>query len=223
MGDYTFKSRFVIICYTMILGAISMIAGGCAKTTPDAEAAKTSGAIATPRDIKATIPNSTQFLVALSDTIQTNRNIVGDIIYGRLARSVDVGDKTLISEGATVKLIITQLVKGGKLKTSPEVAFTIQEITFANGKNYSVETDQISDKGRSHTAREVGMIGGGAAAGAVIGNLIGKGKGAAIGAATGAAAGTGAAALTGRQNLIYLPGEILTFTLRQPITISMNR
>jgi hypothetical protein len=84
-----------------------------------------------------------------------------------------------------------------------------------------VIVDTMSDKGRSHTARQVGMIGGGAAAGAVIGGILGKTKGAAIGAAVGAAAGTGAAAATGRQNLIYPAGETVSFTLQQPLTVSL--
>lgn len=220
-----FKSRIVVLCYIMIFGVVSFLAGGCGQNTQDASAAKKTdtGTPAAPKEVKLTVPGSTQFLVTLNDTVQTNKNHVGDIVGGRLAKSVDVAGKVVIPEGSNVNMVITQLVKGGTMKTRPEIAFTIKDITLADGGTYSVESSQIYEEGRSHTAREVGMIGGGAAAGAVIGGLIGKGKGAVIGAAAGAAAGTGASALTGRQNLKYLPGEILTFTSTQPITVTMRR
>ena len=116
---------------------------------------------------------------------------------------------------------ITKLVKGGTLKTSPEIGFTIEKITVPNGQSYKIASDEYYDKGRSHTKREVGMIGGGAAAGAVVGALAGKGKGAIIGAATGAAAGTGLAAATGRQNLVYAPGHTVTFKTTQPLQVTV--
>jgi hypothetical protein len=218
-----FKSRLVNFYYTILLGVILLLASGCGRDTQNASTAKKTDTTAESREVKLTIPGSTQFLVTLIDTIQTNKNHAGDLINGQLARSVEVAGKTVIPEGANVNIVITQLVKGGTMKTPPEIAFTIKDITLPDGKSYSLETNQIYEKGRSHTTREVGMIGGGAVAGAVIGGLIGNGKGAIIGGAAGAAAGTGASALTGRQNLIYKPGQILTFTLRQPITVAVQR
>jgi outer membrane lipoprotein SlyB len=96
-------------------------------------------------------------------------------------------------------------------------------VTLPDGTVYDVQTDSFSSRGRSHTKREVGMIGGGAAAGAIIGALAGKGKGAVIGAVAGAAAGTGAAAATGRQDLIYKAGETITFTLKKPLYVNALR
>ena len=178
---------------------------------------------AEPEFIKITIPDSTELAVTLSDTVQTNANLVGDQFTGILATPVEIAGKIAIPQGSKVNLVITQLVKGGTLKTSPEIGFTVKEIVLPNGKILSVATSEYYKKGRSHTAREAGMIGGGAAAGALVGALAGKGKGAAIGAAVGAAAGTGAAAATGRENLIYAPGEAVNFTLTQPVTVTVPR
>jgi len=212
----------VILCSAIFLSLTLLLAGGCQQSAQNASAAK-SNVTLVPQQDKLIVPGSTQFLVTLNDTVQTNRNQVGDVISGQLTKSIDVAGRIVLPEGSDVNMVITQLVKGGTMKTRPEIAFTIRDITLADGKTYSVESSQIYEEGRSHTAREVGMIGGGSAAGAVIGGLIGKGKGAIIGAAAGAAAGTGASALTGRQNLRYLPGEIVTFTSTQPITVTMRR
>ncbi|MCI0330552.1 MAG: hypothetical protein L0196_06315 [candidate division Zixibacteria bacterium] len=174
-----------------------------------------------PKLVKVTIPSGTPLKITLNDTLQTNVNQTGDAFTGVLAEPVELEGKVLIPEGSLCSGVITKLVKGGTLKTSPEIAFIVTEVTTPKGKTYAVEVDTIYKKGKSHTGREVGMIGGGAAAGAVIGGILGKKKGAAIGAVAGAAAGTGAAAATGRENLVYPAGLTLTFNLQKPVTVSV--
>jgi len=174
-----------------------------------------------PKFVKVTIPSGTPLKVTLNDTLQTNKNLEGDAFTGTLDEPVEMEGKVLIPAGSTCTGVITKLVKGGTLKTSPEIAFVVTEITTPKGKTYAVEVDTIYKKGKSHTGREVGMIGGGAAAGAVIGGLLGKKKGALIGAVAGAAAGTGAAAATGRENIIYPAGLTLTFNLQSPLTVTV--
>lgn len=185
------------------------------------EEPKKAEAPAVPKERKITIPDSTQLQVSLTDSVQTNSNQVGDHFTGTLAQAIEVSGKTVFPQGSTVDMVITKLVKGGTLKTSPEIGFTIEKVTLPDGKSYKVASDEYYDKGRSHTRREVGMIGGGAAAGAIVGALAGKGKGAIIGAATGAAAGTGLAAATGRQNLVYGPGQTVTFRTTQPVSVTV--
>lgn len=195
------KSRIV----ALLLGGILLVTSSCARV----------------KEVKLTVPSSTPLEITLSDNVQTNKNQTGDRFSGLVARSVEVEGRIVIPQGAKVDLVITKLVKGGTLKTPPEIAFTAKKIILPDGKTYTVVTNEIYHKGRSHTDREVGMIGGGAAAGAIVGGIIGKGKGAVIGAATGAAAGTGAAAATGRQNLEMVPGQLVTFTLMQPLTVTV--
>ncbi len=174
-----------------------------------------------PKYVKVTIPSGTPLQITLNDTLQTNKNQEGDFFTGTLDAPVEMEGKVLIPAGSTCSGVITKLVKGGTLKTSPEIGFVVTEITTPKGKTYSVTVDTIYKKGKSHTGREVGMIGGGAAAGAVLGGIIGKKKGAASGAVAGAAAGTGAAAATGRENLVYPAGLTLTFNLQKPLTVSV--
>jgi hypothetical protein len=174
-----------------------------------------------PKVTKLTIPNGTELQVTLTDTIQTNTNQVGDIFGGTVAKPVVIDNKVAVPEGARVKCQITNLVKGGTLKTKPEIAFVITNIIMPDGQDYGVTADVVADTGRSHTNREAAMIGGGAAAGAVVGGILGKKKGAIIGAIAGAAAGTGAAAATGRENLIYPAGQTVSFTLQEPLVVAL--
>lgn len=174
-----------------------------------------------PTMVKVTIPSGTPLKVTLNDSLQTNVNQEGDAVTGTLAEPVELEGKVLIPAGSTCNGVITKLVKGGTLKTSPEIAFIVTEITTPKGKTYEVAVDTVYKKGKAHTGREVGMIGGGTAAGAIIGGLLGKKKGALIGAAAGAAAGTGAAAATGRENVVYPAGLTLTFTLQKPVRVTV--
>ncbi len=199
---------------------IMLVVSGCGKGTSDPQNPdpKTEP-IAGSHEMSLTIPDGMPLRVTLSEMIQTNDNHVGDQFSGTVADPVVVNGETVIPEGTSVRMVITKLIKGGTLKTPPQIAFTIQDITLPSGDSYRVQASEISRSGRSHTDREVGMIGGGAAAGAIVGGLLGHGKGAAIGAVTGAAAGTGAAAATGRQNLVYSSGQTVTFRLRQPLNV----
>lgn len=176
-----------------------------------------------PKVTKITIPDGTELLVTLADTIQTNVNQVGDVFGGTITQAVTIDDKVAVPEGAKVKCQITNLVKGGTLKTKPEIAFEITDIIMPDGTTYGVVVEAVADTGRSHTTREAAMIGGGAAAGAVVGGILGKKKGAIIGAIAGAAAGTGAAAATGRENLVYPAGQTVSFTLQEPLTVSLPK
>lgn len=191
--------------------------------TPPAEVVQKPKEPVVPKVTKITIPNGTELLVTLSDTVQTNVNQVGDVFGGTIAQAVTIDNKVAVPEGAKVKCQITNLVKGGTLKTKPEIAFEITDIIMPDGTVYGVVVDAVADTGRSHTTREAAMIGGGAAAGAVVGGILGKKKGAIIGAIAGAAAGTGAAAATGRENLVYPAGQTVSFTLQEPLTVSLPK
>ncbi len=177
---------------------------------------------AAPKVRKLTIPDSTQLQVNFVDSVQTNKNQVGDHFKGTLAQAVEVSGKTVLPQGSQVDMVITKLVKGGTLKTPPEIGFVIESVTLPNGEVVKLASQEFYDKGRTHTRREVGMIGGGAAAGAIVGAIAGKGaKGAAIGAVAGAAAGTGVAAATGRENLVYGPGQNVTFSTKGAVTVTV--
>jgi hypothetical protein len=223
----------------LLVAGFLLAVGGCSKNkqeasnkeTPELANKETQAASNTdtqqvyiePKEVELTVPGSTELSVTLSDTVQTNKNHTGERFTGTLSSPVEVEGNIVFPAGSKVNLVITKLVKGGTLKTPPEIGFTVESITTPDGKSYNVSANEYYQKGKSHTDREVGMIGGGAAAGAIIGGLAGKGKGAAVGAVAGAAAGTGVAAATGRENLVLAPGQAVTFSTTQQMIVTLPR
>jgi len=173
------------------------------------------------QDQTLTLPASTEIRVNLTSTVQTNTNQIGDHLSGALAAPVVSNGSEVIPEGVRADIVVTKLTRAGTLKTPPVIAITLTGLTLPDGNKIAVQTNQVSERGRSHTKREEGMIGGGAAAGAIVGGLLGKTKGAVVGGLAGAAAGTGAAAATGRQNLVFASGTTVTFILQQPLNITV--
>lgn len=92
-----------------------------------------------------------------------------------------------------------------------------------NGKEYTIETADITQKGKSGIGvnkRTAEYTGGGAALGAIIGAIAGGGKGAAIGAGAGAGAGVLTQVLT-KGGSIKVPAEsVLTFQLDRPLQVT---
>jgi uncharacterized membrane protein YebE (DUF533 family) len=92
----------------------------------------------------------------------------------------------------------------------------------AGGQTYQLETAYYDRAGASRGTRTAETVGGGAVLGALIGALAGRGRGAAIGSVAGAGAGTAVEARTHGQQ-VKIPSETkLDFTLKTPVTITLN-
>jgi hypothetical protein len=92
----------------------------------------------------------------------------------------------------------------------------------AGGQTYDLETGYYDKAGASRGTRTAEAVGGGAVLGALIGAIAGRGKGAAIGSVAGAGTGTAVEAGTHGQQ-VKIPSETkLDFTLKSPVTITLN-
>jgi len=167
-----------------------------------------------PSEAKTTtveIPAGMNIVIALNETIETGKINTGDAFRGTLVDSIVINGKEVFPSGSQVTGTVLNAVGSGRLKTDAELSLTLTQIG-----DVDVQTDVIEDKASSHKDRNKKLIGGGAIVGGVLGAIKGKNvKGAIVGAAAGAAAGTGAAALTGKQNLRYDSGTLLQFTLTE--------
>jgi len=165
-----------------------------------------------------TIEQGTQLSVRLIDSIDTEKNQVGDTFHATLNAPLSVGNVEAIPQGTDVTGHIVELKSAGKFAGQSVVVLQLDSIK-TNGQSYSLQTDQYRKEGKSRGKNTAEKVGGGAIIGGIIGAIAGGGKGAAIGSAAGAGVGGGAQAASKSQQ-IKLPSEtVLNFTLQAPLIV----
>jgi hypothetical protein len=167
---------------------------------------------------KVTIEQGTSISIRLIDSIDTEKNQVGDTFHASLNTPLSAEGAEAIPAGTDVTGHIVDLKSAGKFTGQSLVVLQLDSIT-ANGKSYDLQTDQYRKEGSSRGKNTAEKVGGGAIVGGIIGAIAGGGKGAAIGTAAGAGVGGGAQAASKSQQ-IKLPSEtVLNFTLQAPVTV----
>jgi hypothetical protein len=173
---------------------------------------------APPLPQKVTIEQGTPMSIRLIDSIDSEKNQVGDTFHATLNAPLSAEGVEAIPAGTDISGHIVDLKSAGKFKGQSMVALQLDSIT-ANGRSYSLQTDQYRKEGSSRGKNTAEKVGGGAIIGGIIGAIAGGGKGAAIGSAAGAGVGGGVQA-AGKSQQIKLPSEtVLNFTLQAPVTV----
>ncbi len=168
---------------------------------------------------KVTIPAGTSLSVRLIDSIDSERNQIGDQFRATLNAPVVIDDEVVVPQDADVQGRVVDVKSAGRYAGESNLELELTSLSF-NGKTYNLATDKWARRQAGRGKSTAGKIGGGAALGAIIGGLAGGGKGAAIGATVGAGAGTGVASV-GKGQQIKLGSEaLLSFTLQAPLTVT---
>jgi len=166
-----------------------------------------------------TIEQGTQMTVRLIDSIDSEKNQVGDTFHATLNAALAAGGAEAIPAGTDVSGHVVDVKSAGKFKGQSLVVLQLDSIR-ADGKSYTLETDQYRKEGSSRGKNTAEKVGGGAIIGGIIGAIAGGGKGAAIGSAAGAGVGGGVQA-AGKGQQIKLPSEtVLNFTLQAPVVVT---
>ena len=171
-----------------------------------------------PPPMKVTIEQGTQMTIRLVDSLDSEKNQVGDAFHATLNAPLAAEGSEVIPAGTDVAGHIVELKSSGKFKGQSLVVLQLDTIR-SNGRTYNIQTDQYRKEGSSRGKNTAEKVGGGAIIGGIIGAIAGGGKGAAIGSAAGAGVGGGVQAASKPQP-IKLPSEtILNFTLQAPVTV----
>ena len=174
--------------------------------------------VPTTEPARVTVPNGTELVVRLTESVSSDLNEKGDTFLASLASPIMIGDRVVIPAEAGVEGKVVDVQSAGRFSGRPKVAVQMTRLTY-NGNTYELRSSQYSKQGASRDARTVAAIGGGAGVGAIIGAVLGGGRGAAIGSVIGAGVGTGAQA-TGKAPQVNLPAEtVLSFRLQSPLTV----
>jgi hypothetical protein len=171
-----------------------------------------------PAPTKVTIEQGTPISIRLIDSIDSEKNQVGETFHASLNTPLSAEGSEAIPAGTDVTGHIVDLRSAGKFKGQSLVVLQLDSIA-ANGTSYELQTDQYRKEGSSRGKNTAEKVGGGAIVGGIIGAIAGGGKGAAIGSAAGAGVGGGAQAAS-KPKPVKLPSEtVLNFTLQAPLTI----
>jgi hypothetical protein len=168
---------------------------------------------------KVTIPAGTQLTIRLNDTLDTERNQVGDTFHATLGTPIVINSDTVVPSGADVVGRVVDVKSAGRFAGNSALTLELNSLSV-NGKTYNIQTSQWSRQGKGEGKNTAVKAGGGAAVGAIIGGLAGGGKGAAIGSVAGAGAGTGVAATKKGEQIKLNPESSLSFLLINTLTVT---
>ena len=164
------------------------------------------------------VPNGTELVVRLTESLSSEVNEKGDTFLASLASPIVIGDRVVIPADAGVEGKVVDVDNAGRFSGRPRLAIQMTRLTY-NGNIYDLRSSQYSKQGASRDVRSIAAIGGGAGVGAIIGGILGGGRGAAIGSMIGAGAGTGAQA-TSKAPQVKLPAEtVLSVRLQSPLSV----
>lgn len=185
--------------------------GLVSRPTPATSAAAGSGSV--------TVPAGTELLVRMIDSVDSDKNHVGDKFRASLEEDFVVDGVVVAPKGTDVYGRLAEAAEAGHISGKSELKLELTDISIRNRLQPIMTGDyEVSGKSRGKdTAKKVGI---GAVAGTVIGALAGGGKGAAIGAGVGAGAGGAVQVLT-KGEQVHVPSEtLLSFRIAQPFTVS---
>jgi hypothetical protein len=164
-----------------------------------------------------TLAAGTLIRASFQHALTTASNAPGDNFTMKVVDSVKANDKIVIPIGSTIKGVVAEAVRSGRVKGLAYMSIRFTELVLPNGQSYPIQIANVSRRAPATKKKDGMIIGGGAGIGAAIGAIAGGGKGAAIGAASGAGAGTGVVLATRGKETGFSSGSTLNLKLTQPL------
>ena len=96
---------------------------------------------------KITIPAGTQLSVRLNDSLDSEKNQVGDTFHGSLSTPIVIGGETVIPSGADVTGRVADVKSAGRFAGNSVLTLELTSLAV-NGKTYNVQTNQWTRAGK---------------------------------------------------------------------------
>jgi hypothetical protein len=166
-----------------------------------------------------TVQPGTLFTIRTSEPLDSRKLRGGENFQAVLAQDLYQGQYLAIPRGAVLQGHVIGVKKPGAVRGDAGFALQITSLSLG-GQSYPIATDTFATDTRGKGGYTAANTVGGAAIGALIGAVAGGGPGAAIGAVAGGGVGLGASAASGGPRSIMPPETLLTFHLREPLTVN---
>ena len=218
------KNFLLSLCLLTLL--FSIACSGPSVTNSDTSSLNDQPLSVTKKDIEKkadeTLAAGTVIRASLQHALSTENNVAGDPFTMKVVDDVKVNDKVAIPIGSTIKGIVAESVRSGRVKGRAYISLRFTDLVLPSGRSYPIQSSSVSHIAPTTKKKDGMMIGGGAGLGAAIGAIAGGGKGAAIGAASGAGAGTGVVLATRGKETGFSAGSTLNIKLAQPLKLTLS-
>lgn len=170
-----------------------------------------------------TIPAGTVIFARLAQPLSSDHNHAGDTFTATLDKPVIVDGWVVARRGETILGNVINAQKAGRVKGVSQLGIELTDLTVVDGQQLPILTELWKGSaGTSHGADAAGVATT-TGVGTIIGAAADGGAGAGIGAGAGAAAGLALVLLTRGKPTALGPEALLSFRLKQPLTISTTR
>jgi hypothetical protein len=172
-----------------------------------------------PNANRITVPAGTDLLVRMIDSVDSDKNNIGDRFRASLEQDFVVDGVVIAPKGTDVYGRLSEAKEAGHMQGKSQLKLELTDILIRN-RLQPIVTGDYEVYGSSRGADTAKKVGVGAVAGTIIGAIAGGGKGAAIGAGVGAGAGAAVQVMT-KGEQVHVPSEtLLDFRIEQPFSVS---
>jgi len=170
-----------------------------------------------------TIPAGTVIFARITEPLSSDRNQAGDTFTATLDRPIIVDSWVVARRGETIIGSVSTAQKAGRIKGVSQLGLELTDLTIVDGQQLPILTGLWKGSAGTSHGTDAAGIATTTGAGTIIGAAADGGVGAGIGAGAGAAAGIALVLLTRGKPTVLAPETLLSFQLKDPVTISTVR
>jgi hypothetical protein len=168
---------------------------------------------------EVTIPAGTSLAVRVDQRISVKTSHAGDAFTGEIVEPITGSDgNLLVPKLSRVKGVVAAAHKRGHFKGASLLELRLTSMNI-DGKEYAVETRNLTQTKKGKGKRSAAFIGGGSGLGMLIGGLASGGTGLLIGGLAGGGAGTAVAGLTGNRDIDIPAESVVHFKLASDLVV----
>jgi hypothetical protein len=167
-----------------------------------------------------TIPAGTVIFARLAEPLSSDHNHAGDTFTATLDRPIIADGWVVARRGETILGNVTTAQKAGRIKGVSQLGLELSDLTVVDGQQLPLLTELWKGSAGTSHGTDAAGVATATGVGTIIGAAADGGTGAGIGAGAGAAAGLALLLLTRGKPTVLGPEALLSFRLKQPLTIS---
>jgi hypothetical protein len=169
------------------------------------------------------MPAGTVIFARLAEPLSSDHNHAGDTFTATLDKPIIVDGWVLARRGETILGTVTTAQKAGRVKGVSQLGIELTDLTVVDGQQLPILTELWKGSAGTSHGTDAAGVATTTGVGTIIGAAADGAAGAGIGAGAGAAAGLALVLLTRGKPTVLGPEALLSFRLKQPLTISTTR